>query len=148
MNEHNDKVNKMNDTYKYELHGSNAQFKNMEYNALTADLRAKYGNGLVIKEPRNPEDLDISQALNILTTMLVLGAALGFVGYGIGGVVYAGFGACIGIFIGMVVDTLLVIIYSSGIGKPKAERVKPTHKPLIQQKPQNVSKEEEHVKND
>ena len=119
MNKSEEKTKNLN---KYELCASNAQFKNMEYNTLTADLRTKYGNGIVIKQNNN-EDISISEALNIAATMLVLGATFGFVGYGIGGIVYAGFGACIGLFIGMVVDTLLLIIYSSGIGKPKAERV-------------------------
>ena len=51
--------------------------------------------------------------------MFVCSAALGFIGYGVLGIYGAGIGAALGLFIGMVVDTILLIIYSNKLETTK-----------------------------
>ncbi|ELP92002.1 hypothetical protein EIN_387260 [Entamoeba invadens IP1] len=128
------------------LYGSTPLFQNLEYNNLTRDLREKYGKGIVLKGDKNADnDMDVSEAINILVTMVVCAMALGFVGYGYGGVVYAGLGAAIGIFLGMIADTLLVIIYSSDMYKKKHQKQK--NLKIQPKRPQNPNNNE-HPKTD
>ncbi|EDR24744.1 hypothetical protein EDI_206920 [Entamoeba dispar SAW760] len=105
---------------RFQMMSSSPLFQNLEYNHMTKDLQEKYGTGIKFKNNQSDNEIGISEALNIMVTMIVCGCALGFIGYGYGGPVYAGLGGAIGIFIGMIVDTLLVIIYSNKLGKHKS----------------------------
>ncbi|KAL7713967.1 Uncharacterized protein QTN25_008525 [Entamoeba marina] len=95
---------------------SSPKFEHMYYNYLTKDLQEKYNQQN--KPNKSSMDVEVSQAINILITTLVIATILGFIGYGYGGITYAAFGGAIGLFIGLVVDTTLLIIYSNPLDDP------------------------------
>lgn len=98
---------------RYRSYTTTPYFQNLEYNHLTKDLRDKYDTKIHYKGEKKEVEIGISEALNVLITMLVCAAALGFIGYGFKGIIGGGIGAVIGLFIGMMVDTILLIIYSN-----------------------------------